>query len=97
MNASDKCRVDDCDRRAAASMIRENLPGPLPLCAAHTEDYRLNGSEWNIAWEQARPEPTSVSIGATAEVGRGTTASDQVPAAVPRIKFRFSLRRGNRL
>ncbi len=30
MDVSDKCRVDLCDRRAAASIIRDNLPGPFP-------------------------------------------------------------------
>jgi len=69
MNPSGKCRVDDCDRRAAASVIRDSLPGPLPLCATHTEDFRMNSAGWTIVWEHLSADPTSVKAAAVAPVG----------------------------
>ncbi len=69
MIAANKCRVDGCDRNAAASMIRDTLPGPLPLCATHTEDFRMNGAGWEIVWDASAPEPTSVKTSAAASVG----------------------------
>lgn len=86
MNPSDKCRVDDCDRRAAASIIRDNFPGPLPLCATHTEDFRLNGAAWVVTWDQMMAEPTSVKAAQPSQVGRDspgpaiTLASKGLPA-----------------
>ena len=71
MNPSDKCRVDDCDRRAAASVAGESLPGSLRLCLTHTEDYRMNGAGWTVVWETRSMEPTSVKAAAAAPVGRG--------------------------
>ena len=79
MRLSDKCRVDDCDRQAAATMIRDTLPGPLRLCATHTEDFRMNSDGWTVAWEKASAEPTSVKTAGAASVGRG--AAD--PATQP--------------
>jgi hypothetical protein len=79
MNPSDRCRVDDCDRRAAASMIRDTLPGPLPLCATHTEDYRMNGAGWIIAWDQASPEPMSVKPAPAAAVGHSGPRPVEAP------------------
>lgn len=38
------CRVDGCGLRAVASVVREDLPGPIQLCATHTEDFRMNGA-----------------------------------------------------
>lgn len=66
MNPSDKCRVDDCDRRAGASVIQDSLPGPLPLCATHTEDFRMNSSGWTISWENLSADPASVKAAAVA-------------------------------
>jgi hypothetical protein len=68
MNASDKCRVGDCDRWAAASVMRDDLPGPLRLCATHTENFRLSNVGWKINWEREAPEPTLVVARATASV-----------------------------
>jgi hypothetical protein len=76
MNPSEKCRVDDCDLRAAASVIRENLPGPLPLCATHTEAFRMNSAGWSVNWEEALAEPTSVKVAAAAPVGRNPVRPD---------------------
>ena len=69
MNASEKCRVSECDRWAAASVIREDLPGPLRLCATHTEYFRQNSLGWKINWEHEAPEPISVTTPATSSVG----------------------------
>lgn len=79
MNPSEKCRVDDCDRRAAASMIRETLPGPLPLCASHSEDFRMNSADWMVCWEQTLPEPTSVKAAPVAAVGRRSLGPARTP------------------
>ena len=79
MNPSDKCRVDDCDRRAAASIVRDSLPGPLPLCATHTEDFRMHNAGWTIIWENGSAAPTSVKAAAVAPVGR---SGDPRPADV---------------
>jgi hypothetical protein len=70
MNPSDKCRVDDCDAHVAASVIRDTLPGPLRLCALHTEDFRMNSAGWMVSWEQRMAEPTSVKAAPAAPVGR---------------------------
>jgi hypothetical protein len=98
MIAANKCRVDDCDRNAAVSIVRDHLPGPLPLCATHTEDFRMNSEGWNIVWDQTSPEPTSVKVGVPATVGRsGAPAPDEMAKApdgtVQRVKSRLSLRR----
>jgi hypothetical protein len=79
MNPSEKCRVDDCDRRAAASMIRETLPGPLPLCATHSEDFRMNSPDWTVTWEQTLAEPTSVKAAPVAAVGRRSGGPARTP------------------
>jgi hypothetical protein len=81
MKPSDKCRVDDCDRRAAASMIRDTLPGPLPLCAIHTEDFRMNSATWMVTWAQTSAEPTSVKAAPAVAVGRSTLGPAGVPAS----------------
>jgi hypothetical protein len=102
MDASEQCRVDECDRRAAASIVRDHLPGPLPLCLIHTEDFRMNGAGWNIAWDRALPEPTSVTVAVAAGVGRQTPLPVATPAApspdsaVQRVKSRFTARRNSR-
>ena len=97
---SDQCRVDGCDRRAAASMIRDSLPGPLRLCATHTEDFRMNGAGWTVVWEQSAPEPTSVQPAAAAAVGRvGATSekeTESYPPAAKGAKYRLSAWRKSR-
>jgi hypothetical protein len=83
MNASEKCRVSDCDRSAAASVVRDDLPGRLRLCATHTEDFRQDSVGWRIEWEREAPEPTSVITPAPAIVGRGAAigAPSRIQAA----------------
>ena len=100
MNPSDKCRVDDCDRRAAATVIRDTFPGPLPLCAIHTEDFRMNGAGWMVRWEQTLAEPTSVKAAPAAAVGRrasgppGVLESDSSGGNT--LRRRLALWRGTR-
>ncbi len=72
MDPSDKCRVDTCDRRAAASVVRDSFPGPLPLCATHTEDFRLNSAGWAVTWDQTMAEPTSVKAAVSSPPGRNS-------------------------
>jgi hypothetical protein len=76
MIAPDKCRVDGCARHAAATIVGENLPGPLRLCATHTEQFRQNSAAWNIIWERTAPEPTLVRAPDAAKVGRQMSRSD---------------------
>jgi hypothetical protein len=97
MIAADKCRVDGCDRNAASSMIRESLPGPLRLCAAHTEEFRLNSPGWDIVWEASAPDPSSVRAPVATPVGhvgpRPAEVTQAVAGTVQRVKERLSLRR----
>ena len=44
MTAADECHVNDCHRWAAASIVHDHLPGPLRLCATHTEAFRQDKS-----------------------------------------------------
>jgi hypothetical protein len=81
MNPPDKCRVDGCDRRAAAAIVQDSFPGPLPLCATHTEDFRMNSAGWTVTWESTLAEPTSVKAAAPAAVGR--SAANPAGAAWP--------------
>jgi hypothetical protein len=76
MIAPDKCWVDGCARHAAATIVRESLPGPLRLCATHTEQFRQNSAAWNIIWERTAPEPTLVRAPDPAKVGRQVSGSD---------------------
>jgi hypothetical protein len=87
MTAADECRVNDCHRWAAASIVRDHLPGPLRLCATHTEAFRQNNTGWDVVWERTSPEPTSVRAPAAASVGRTTAVSAeglQSPHAAPK-------------
>jgi hypothetical protein len=86
MIAPDKCWVDGCARHAAATIVREDLPGPLRLCATHTEQFRQNSGAWNIVWERTAPEPTSVRAPDAAKVGRQVSASDDVPPSAGRTQ-----------
>ncbi len=81
MDPLDKCRVDGCDRRAAAAIVQDRLPGPLRLCATHTEDFRMNGAGWTVTWERTVAEPTSVKAAAPTAVGR--SAPDRAGASWP--------------
>jgi hypothetical protein len=100
MNLSEKCRVDDCDRRSAASVIQDTLPGPLPLCLTHMEDYRMNSAGWIVTWEQTLAEPTSVKAAEVAAVGRTTAGPvGSLPPASSSgnsLRKRLAMRRGSR-
>ncbi|MDQ6617754.1 MAG: hypothetical protein M3083_24130 [Actinomycetota bacterium] len=61
MNEADRCFVSDCDRGAAASVSRPDLPGPLRLCATHTEQFRQSSDDWGITWASGAPAPASVT------------------------------------
>ena len=94
------CVVDDCDRRAAASVQRDDLPGPMQLCFTHTEDFRMNKAAWAITWVASEPSPTSVKAAPVPSVGRGvdapgavTGASEAGPAAWARFRTRLPGRR----
>lgn len=77
------CGVDGCGRRAAASVVREDLPGPIQLCATHTEDFRMNGAAWTVTWSVGEPGPISVRPAPAAPVGRSSldTGSEPLPRA----------------
>ena len=80
MNPPDKCRVDYCDRNAAAINSPRQSSRPLPLCATHTEDFRMNSAGWTVTWEHTLAEPTSVKTAAPTAVGRMAPG----PAGAPR-------------
>jgi hypothetical protein len=100
MTAADECRVNDCHRWAAASIVRDHLPGPLRLCATHTEAFRQNNGDWDVVWEHTSPEPTSVTAPTTGGVGRPTAGSAQVlqssPEAAKRVRSWLAMRRKER-
>ena len=91
------CRVEGCSRRAAASVVREDLPGPIQLCATHTEDFRMNGAAWTVTWSAAGSRPLTVRAAPAAPVGRSSlyVASEPVSAASgwAKLKARLSDRR----
>ena len=65
------CQVDGCERRAAASVaVGADLPGPIQLCATHTEDFRMNGTAWTVTWSAGESRPISVQAAPAAPVGR---------------------------
>jgi hypothetical protein len=100
MTAADECRVNDCHRRAAASIVRDHLPGPLRLCATHTEAFRQNYADWDVVWERRSAEPTSVRAPTAASVGRASAGSAEVldspHVAARRVRSWLALRRKNR-
>ncbi|MDQ1393676.1 MAG: hypothetical protein QOF30_2653 [Acidimicrobiaceae bacterium] len=61
MSDDDRCFVSECDRRAAASVSRPDLPGSLRLCATHTEQFRQSSDGWGITWPAGAPTPTTVT------------------------------------
>ncbi len=75
------CRVDGCGRRAAASVVREDLPGPIQMCATHTEDFRMNGAAWTVTWSAGGSCPISVQAAPSAPVGRSTLAVAAEPVS----------------
>ena len=75
------CRVDKCERRAATSVVREDLPGRIQLCATHTEDFRLNGSSWTITWSPSEALPISVQAAPATPVGRGSSVTTSAKAS----------------
>jgi hypothetical protein len=89
MKSPDQCHVDGCDRTAAASVARDDLPGSLRLCATHLEDFRQNNVGWMIDWSKEAADPTSVVIPVMASVGFSepaavqTTEAQQVPGRSP--------------
>lgn len=81
MDSPEMCGVDGCGRRAAASAVRSDLPGPIRLCATHMEDFRMNGDRWTITWDPVTGEPASMVAAPAAAVGRGpTVAGSTLPA-----------------
>jgi hypothetical protein len=78
----DICWVDDCDRRAAASVPRDDLPGQLLLCATHTEDSRINGDRWTVTWDRSATSPSSVQPAPVRAVGREPSRSVDSPVTV---------------
>ena len=75
------CRVDECERRAAASVVRTDLPGPIQLCATHTEDFRMRGSAWTVTWSPGETLPISVRAAPADPVGRNATGAASGPPA----------------
>ena len=73
------CQVDACERRAAASVVREDLPAPIQLCATHTEDFRMNGAAWTVTWSPGETLPVSVKAAPVAPVGRGPSGAGSAP------------------
>lgn len=75
------CRVDGCGRRAAAAVVREDLPGPIQLCATHTEDFRMNGAAWTVTWSGGDSGPVSVQPAPAAPVGRSSLDTARAPVS----------------
>jgi hypothetical protein len=61
MTEANQCFVTECHRGALASVSRPDLPGPLRLCATHTEQFRQSSDGWDVVWASGAPAPTSVS------------------------------------
>ena len=61
MTDADRCFEAGCDRRIAASVTRDDLPGPLRLCATHTEQFRQSSDGWAITWAPGDPVPAAVT------------------------------------
>jgi hypothetical protein len=88
MTEADRCFVAECDRGALASVNREDLPGPLRLCATHTEQFRQSSEGWEITWPPGDPAPVSVKAPGSdvlwayrPEPGTGTPAAPAGDAA----------------
>ena len=88
------CQVDGCGRRAAASVVREDLPGPIRMCATHTEDFRMNGAAWTVTWSAGEAGPITVQAAPAAPVGRSSldVAGEPVAGATGWAKLKTRLR-----
>jgi hypothetical protein len=97
----ERCRVDDCERAAVVSVVRDDLPGPIRLCATHTEDFRMNGARWTVTWSLGATAPVSVRPAPSVPVGRSDdAASVPVLPGTPRrgwLRSRLSALRQPRL
>jgi hypothetical protein len=71
------CRVDKCKRRAAASVAREHVPGPIQLCAIHTEGFPHERRRER--WTATGGAPIPARIGFDPRLQRG-----QLPAMAGR-------------
>jgi hypothetical protein len=60
------------------------LPGPLQLCFAHTEQYRQNRDGWKIDWAAGASEPTSVFAPTNWEAAPLIAPVSETPAADPK-------------
>lgn len=85
MTDAERCFVADCDRRAAASVMRPDLPGPLRLCATHTEQFRQSSDSWGITWPPGAAVPTTVTAPSsdTLWAYRPAAGSGPEPSAAP--------------
>lgn len=90
------CGVNGCGRRAAASVVREDLPGPIRLCATHTEDFRMNGVAWTITWSVGETGPISVQTAPARPVGRSSLDAPSEPASRPSAWAKMKTRRWDR-
>jgi hypothetical protein len=61
VNAPEMCWVDGCDRRAAASVATDDLPGRVSLCLTYTEGFRMNGERWIFQWVPGSAAPSLVA------------------------------------
>lgn len=68
------CRVAECTRRAAVSVGREDVPGPIRLCATHTEGFRLNGAHWSVVADPAGNGASWMVPAPLPPVGRSSTS-----------------------
>ena len=77
------CRADGCERRAVASVARDDLPDRVMLCATHTEDFRMNGERWVFIWDPVAAAPSSVTPAPLPAIGQappGSAGRPVVPA-----------------
>ncbi len=81
MTDADRCFEAGCNRGIAASVTRDDLPGPLRLCATHTEQFRQSSEGWIITWPPGDPEPTVVTAPSSDVLWdyRPTPPSEPVP------------------
>lgn len=91
MDSLGTCQVDDCARRVAVSVFREDLPGLIRLCATHTEDFRLNGVRWTVIWGPGETTPTTVRPAPPPAVGRSALGPAVTPGSgrASRLKSRL--------
>jgi hypothetical protein len=83
MATPDKCCVGDCERNALASVGRDDLPGPLRLCATHTEQFRQSSEGWVIDWPRDAAAPTSVTAPGSENLWAYKRSEPSGPAEIP--------------